>query len=134
MERRDFLIALGIGTSAVVSGYYILRPRENAGDEPGIPSSDRPQLKDKVGRSRSDEMLRLDCDGATFYVNETGREIISRMDGRNSVTDIASGLAGHFNIGYSDSVVASVATFIARLGEAGFLASPFYAVLYGSYS
>lgn len=134
MDRKDFLITLGIGTTIAISGYFFLDSVNETLRKDESVSSDTPILKSNVHSKEENGMFNLSHGSDSCYVNNTGQQIISYMDGKNNIIDIARKVSGLYPIEFSDLLVASVAYFVSQLADAGFLASPFYATFYESYS
>jgi hypothetical protein len=130
INRRDFLISLGAGTSLVIAGFFTTHvQRTSTGD-----SCDKPELSASVKKSHKDGylVLRLNESSACF-VNKTGESVVDLLDGRKSLTDICRAVSEQFGVARTDALETSVALFICRLGSAGFLTSPFYVTLYENY-
>jgi hypothetical protein len=130
INRRDFLISLGAGTSLVIAGFVTTHlQRTLSGD-----GCDRPELSGLVKKSYKDGylVLRLDESSACF-VNRTGECVVDLLDGRRSLTDICRAVAERYGVECTDALNTSVALFICRLGSSGFLTSPFYVMLYENY-
>jgi len=134
MDRNDFLIRLGVGTAVAVSGYFLWNLVVGTESNNTPVSSDRPELNPNVYTREESGLFTLSHEENSCHVNSTGRQIISCMNGRNTVTDIAEIVSEKYSIEYSDSLVTSVAYFVSQLAKAGFLASPFYATFYEYYS
>jgi hypothetical protein len=134
MDRREFLIKLSTGTAVVVSGYFVMDSSLKKKTESEPVSSDKPKLDQNVLSSEENEMFTLSYQKTTFYVNKTGHQIISYMDGNNTTVDIARKISKYYSIEYTDLLVTSVVYFISQLGKAALLESPFYATLYENYA
>jgi hypothetical protein len=135
MNRRDFLFTLGAGTAFAVSGYFLWDSEKENKTVTQPVSSDKPKLNSNVHTEQHENgMLKLSHESNSCFVNITGQQVISFMDGRNTIINIAQKIAGFYSLEYSDELITSIATFVSQLANAGFLKSPFYATLYENYS
>lgn len=133
MDRRDFLFKLGVGTALTLTGYFIWdRTKKNnpaIETEPAV----NPVLGSNVRIIEEKGGFNLINENCSCFVNETGRTVISYLNGRNSGMDIAKKISQHYSVEYSDLLVTSVVYFISQLGSNGFLKSPYFATLYENY-
>jgi len=132
LSRRDFSIALGaLGALAAagIAGYFLFRrgpPRRPPGERP----TTRPRLRADLRRGRLDDLTLLEhgqgTEAVVCAVNPTGARILDHLDGEHGVEAIARLAAG----GTAGPSPAAVACFVAQLGMMGFLAEPYYAVVF----
>jgi len=137
LGRRDFLIALGAGTSLAIAGFFTFHSLGEGSDAPpeeqaGIPV-ENPKLSDDVKRTFEDDRLVLTGEHAKCIVNRTGEKIIELLDGKHTLPRITARIADFYAIEYTDALQVSVASFICQLGAQGFLSSPFYVTMYENY-
>lgn len=138
MRRRDFVIALGAGAGASITGYFYFRqpPAPNSvGGSPDAGESEfQPCLADDVTFDRQDGQVTIsrgEGDNAVVCaVNPLGAAIIDRLDGEHTVEQIAAALATQLVEPLERPLDAKVALFTAQLAECGFLANHFYATIY----
>ncbi|MDR2809885.1 MAG: PqqD family protein [Tannerellaceae bacterium] len=125
--RRRFLYALGACSALSITGFFV------GDDAPhpvhGTTASAKPQLAD-VKRSEKEGLLLLSGQKTVCAVNKTGEYIVDLLDGKSALPDICRRVAERFHTPYSNEMEVSVATFIYRLGMAGFLVSPYYVTFY----
>jgi hypothetical protein len=134
MNRRDFLFTFGIGSTVAIAGYFLFDPVPAVKSKDDPVSSDQPRLKSNVRLKVENDLYYLTNGTTSCFVNETGQQIISYMDGNNTVLDITHKISEIYSVEYSDFLVASVACFVSELAIEGFLQSPFYATFYENYA
>ncbi|MDR2626808.1 MAG: PqqD family protein [Dysgonamonadaceae bacterium] len=125
--RRRFLFSLGACSALAITGFFIGDFPLNPGDTTA-PSA-KPALAG-VKRSVENDCLLLSGEKTVCAVNKTGEQVINLLDGKKTLPDICRLLANQFGIPHSDELEVAVATFICRLGMAGFLVEPFYVTVY----
>jgi hypothetical protein len=130
INRRDFLVSLGAGTSLVIAGFFTAQMQKTSTDD----GCDMPELAASVKKSYKDGclVLRLNESSACF-VNKTGESVVNLLDGRKSFIDICRAVSEQYGVARTDALETSVALFLCRLGSSGFLTSPFYVTLYENY-
>jgi hypothetical protein len=125
--RRRFLFRLGTCSALAITGFFIgdcvLNP-----DSVTTPS-EKPELTD-VKRLFENDRLFLSVEKKVCSVNKTGEYVIGLLDGKRTLADICRQVAKQFDVPHSDELEVSVATFICRLGMAGFLVLPYYVTVY----
>jgi hypothetical protein len=134
MDRRDFLFTLGIGSTLAITGYFLFDPVNPVKSKDDAVSSDKPALCDNVTLIPENDLYILTNGTTSCFVNGTGQQIISYMDGKNTVLDITQKISAFYAVEYSDLLVASIAYFVSELAAEGFLVSPFYATFYETYA
>jgi hypothetical protein len=129
INRRDFLIYLGAGTSLAIAGFFTSDIHATSTKD----ASDKPKLADNVEKSYEDGHLVLQVNKSNCFVNKTGESIINLLDGKSALYDICRSVSKQYAIEHTDALETSVATFLCQLGTAGFLSSPFYVTMYENY-
>ena len=131
LNRRDFLITLGAGTSLAISGFFMFKTIKNIVNEqhPDEPS-DKPVLSEQISITYQDKQMILSGEKAKCFVNKTGEKIVGLLDGRNTLPHIAAQISDYYAIEHTGSLEAAVASFICQLGAQGFLYSPYYVTIY----
>lgn len=136
LTRRSFLIALGSGVAATVAGYFLSDSAATAVAKLGksaFSGNDLPRLRSGLQWGQTAGLTTLRRSGGTpsaeCAVNECGRLILERLDGRHRVEDLAQAVQSHFRCGRTDAMDAGIARFVAALGDLGFLDAPFYAMI-----
>jgi hypothetical protein len=124
--RRRFLFRLGACSALAITGFFI---GECALNPNRLTPSEKPELAD-VERSVENGRLFLSGRKTICAVNKTGEYVIGLLDGKKNLPDICRQVANQFDVPHSDELEVSVATFICRLGMAGFLVSPYYVTVY----
>lgn len=136
-SRRNFLYKLGIGVSAAISGYVISKSGTSAilpKDKIGNSRIYRhPKLSEEVARYRKEGDLILTKGDAMYGVNAIGEQVISLLNGKNSILSISKSISMSNNITLNGTLQASVATFISQLATVEFLENPFFVTLYETY-
>jgi len=137
-NRRKFLYRLGAGTAIAISGFvtvkYASSVKHNASRVKDGEGAENPVIKQSVRRITDESgELSLESEQALCKMNHTGRIIVERLDGKHSPSDISAEISTRYGITLNGELEGSVATFICRLGEYGFLEAPFYVTLYGTY-
>ena len=137
LGRREFLIALGAGTSLAIAGFFTFHSPGEVTDAPtGNPedvSAAHPKLSEQVKRTFEKERLVLTGEKAKCLVNKTGEKIIELLDGKHTLPHIAARISDYYTIEHTDALEVSIASFICQLGSQGFLSSPFYVTMYENY-
>ena len=131
LTRRDFLVRLGVGTSLAITGFFIfdkIKPSIKNNSNDGIVHN--PCLADDVIKTLENEQISLCNNNSKCILNNTGRRIIDLMDGNNDLHSISKKISDYYSIDHTEDLEVSIASFICQLGESGFLASPFYVVMY----
>jgi hypothetical protein len=135
--RRAFLITLGAGATAAITGYFLTPPGVPPCPDPAATPSDaatRPRLKADAQFGADGDLTtlrRTDADGPVLCaVNTIGERVLTRLDGRHTIEEIAEALACGAGTPRAKTLEAGVAAFVAELGSLGFLEMPFYVYLY----
>ena len=133
LNRRDFLLSLGVGTSLAIAGFFAFDTATTAlDDQPDAFSdpSDQPALSEDVQKIFENDHMVLYGEKAKCFVNKTGEKIIGLLDGKNTLSRIAAQISEHYAIEHTGALEASVASFLCQLGTLGFLSSPYYVTMY----
>ena len=133
LNRRDFLISLGAGTSLAIAGFFAVDAIATAANEHADDPSDKPKLSEHVRKTFENGQMVLCGEKAKCSVNKTGERIIELLNGKNTLSQLAAQISDAFSIEHTESVEASIASFLCQLGSLGFLSSPFYVTLYETY-
>lgn len=137
INRRDFLYKLGIRTSLTIAGFFTFNKllSDQGEDISKLENqvSDIPCLIADVRKDYENGHFVLSGKSSKCFANETGEKIIDWIDGKNTLPDITFNLSEYYSIDNTESLEASVATFICQLATMGFLTSPFYVTLYETY-
>lgn len=137
LTRRHFLYAVG-GTAATALGGWVLG---HGGNFPLVQSSHAPEpaapgLRSGIAMVPSEFGAELFDTGALERiplcgVNQLGSFVLTQLDGRNTVSEIARRVAARTpGPANREAVEASTAMFIAELGSAGVLAAPFHVTIH----
>lgn len=79
----------------------------------------KPKLSDKVKiRKEFDEYLMYQPGRGLTLLNQTGYEIISRCDGRNTIEDIAENISRKYNTD-AEAIGKDVREFVEKFGLMG---------------
>jgi len=130
LNRRDFLISLGAGTSLAIAGFFVVDAVVTAGNERPDESCDKPKLSEHVRKAFENDRMVLYGEKAKCMVNKTGAKIIELLDGKNTLSCISAQISDACNIEHTESLEASIASFLCQLGSLGFLSSHFYVTMY----
>lgn len=133
LNRRDFLICLGAGTSLAIAGFFAFDAITTATDNQPDDPCDQPRLSDQVKKDFENDQMVLLGEKAKCLVNKTGEKIIGMLDGKNTLSRIAANISDYYAIEHTGALEASIATFLCQLGAMGFLSSPFYVTMYETY-
>ena len=130
MSRREFLIWLAVGAGASVAEWQLFTSISAASAFPSATTMDHfhPRLRDDVVWGKHKAMLTMSHGEQTpllCAVNDYGAKVLSKLDGDHTIEEIAEELAGDAD----EALAASVAVFVARLSELGFLQEHFYAYI-----
>ncbi len=136
MSRREFLYAVSSATAGIAG--WVLIP---ACDKPDSSNGRAyngfgPKLVSDVTIRRTDEggeLLRPDEQGlqqVVCHVNRYGLRVITGLDGKQTVQNLAGMLCASLNPAMLAQTEASVALFLATLAQAGLLAEPFFVNLH----
>ena len=128
--RRDFLVSLGVGTSMAIAGFFIFDKVAPAIDSNSDAIADKPRIVDGVTRTSENGKIMLCKNNSKCILNNTGGKIIDLLDGNNDLYSISEKISKIYSIDHSDTLETSIASFLCQLGESGFLASPFYVLMY----
>jgi len=134
LTRREFVVVLGTGLA--IAGYYLSENKlaflpGSGGDPANAPAA--PRLREDLIFDFKDDFYTVSLDRGDeplFGVNQVGKSVLGRIDGRNTIEDIAEGLAREFGVGDDDALKANVAVFTAQIGMLGLLEKPFHATIF----
>ena len=136
LSRREFLISLGAGTGASIAGYFLLH---NGWANPAFASapvssqSVCPRLREDLVFCIEEGLVTLHAAGQnglpTCAVNDIGGEVLRRLDGRHTITQIGQEIAAAWRLQPSEALDARLAFFVTQVGMLGFLREPFYACI-----
>ena len=133
ISRREFAVSLGALAAAAICGCFFYSDIAQAADQANT-GVVKPRLKPGLRWGRGNDLTVIEHGhgraGAKCAVNDCGARILKMLTGAHSVEEIANATAQFYGIPQSPNMAASIAGFIAQLGMLGFLAEPFYAVLY----
>ncbi len=136
MNRRTFTYAVG-GVAAGIAGWVLVprcskpRPEQDPAD-----SGFRPRLAEDVTYQealRGAEIVRPDEQGeprVVCQVNECGLKLLERMNGEQTLHNLAAGIHEGSDPATLGHTEASVALFVAMLAQAGLLSEPFFVNLH----
>jgi len=136
ITRRDFLIRLGTGTAALaITGFFTFDAigavvDDNPKNTSEVNSSNKPKLSKNIKIDSENDQLVLCGENAKCSVNKTGEKIIELLDGKHTLSNIASEISDYYAIEYTEALEVSIASFICQLGSVGFLSAPFYVTMY----
>jgi len=142
LGRREFLITLGAGTSLAIAGFFTFDSFGDVSEDiTELPKDTNqselplvhPKLSEQIKQTVEENRLVLTGEKAKCFVNRTGEKIIGLLDGKHTLSHIATQLSDYYSIAYSDALEVSIASFICQLGTQGFLSSPFYVTMYENY-
>jgi hypothetical protein len=137
MNRRNFILKLGAGTVATVTLSVILKdlllPENNAQEH-----NNKPKLKnDVIIKPYGKEYMAFSSGNSgsnQIIVNKNGLEIISMLDGHNTVEDIADAYSTKFKLTRTDELDSKIAFFISQVALVSFLQTPFYVNIVENYA
>ena len=130
LTRREFLVHLGVGTSLAIAGFFIFDKLKPAIESIPMNIADKPGIADDVTKTSENGQIVLCKNNSKCIVNHTGGEIVDLLDGNHDLYAISEKISGHYSISHTDALETSIASFICQLGASGFLASPFYVIMY----
>ena len=133
LNRRDFLITLGAGASLAIAGFFTFEATSGERNKKNEDHADKPMLSKHITRKIENDQLVLCCEKARCVMNKTGEKVTELLDGNRTLSDIGDKIADFYSIKHTESLDASIASFICQLGSQGFLASPFYITMYETY-
>jgi len=130
LTRRDFLVSLAAGTSLAIAGFFLFDNVLTTIDSNSDAIDDKPDIADGVTKTFENGQIVLHKNKSKCILNNTGGKIIDLLDGNNDLFSISEKISKIYSIDHSDVLETSIASFICQLGESGFLASPFYVIMY----
>ena len=129
-SRRDFLIRLGAGTTLAIAGFFTFDVIKTVINKDQEKVSDMPKLSENIKKYYENNQIVLLGEDVKCSMNEMGAKIVELLDGKNSLSRIASKISDHYAIKDTDALEVSIATFLCQLSILGFLSSLYYVTLY----
>ena len=144
ISRRNFLYVLAGSSGALISGYFLasgehstqpVEPPVGIAETAPAPSDARvcPRLAGNLVRGHHEEMESFTHTGpdgeVVCAVNNYGALVLNQLDGSKTIEEVARELANSKGLPTTQTMVASVARFVADAGAAGLLQEPFHAMI-----
>lgn len=130
MSRRDFLITLGAGTAATISGYFFIQGQFTQESSKSTLEKQLPILKHDIKFGKAENLLTItrktERSTITCAVNDIGKEIINKVDGKHTVQEISKHIAKKAGTSRTELMDARIAYFITQLGILGFLKEAYH--------
>jgi hypothetical protein len=128
--RRDFLVSLGVGTSLAIAGFFMFDKEVPTIESNSDAIAEKPGIADGVTKTLENDQIVLHKNNSKCILNNTGGKIIDLLDGNNDLYSISKKISSYYTIDHTDALEVSIASFLCQLGASGFLASPYYVIMY----